>query len=134
MSDWLALFAVAAGVYLLECCTSVRSATTVCCRGLRSRVWQVARGTDLPGNHSGGAVLASPFHLTGSVVIPGDWPLSISPRGVANVPAAASYIDSRRSRFIDFKDVWTINSQLDEVRINGRPFIQASSSALAAHL
>ena len=135
MADWLALFAAAAALYLLECCAWVKAATTVCYRTpWQSRVWRVARGSDLPGNHRGGIAFVSPLRVSGSVTVPGDWPISISPEGVANIAATTTYVATSASRHIAFDSIKTVSRHLNQLLINGNAFAEASSAALAEHL
>ena len=133
MSEWTTLFVVAAALYVVECCVWAKSTGTVLYRSGWRRGWRVARGADLPGNFRGGLALADPFSWSGTVALAGEWPISISPSGVANV-APASGQNGSRSWHVRFEDIRRVDMQAGELRINGRRFARVSSPALAHHL
>ena len=134
MSEWTTLFVVAAGLYVIECCVWTKSTRTVLFRHCWRRVWRVARGADLPGNFRGGIALIDPVCWSGSVAIAGEWPVSISPTGLANVAPAGWESGSSGSRYVSFDSIRHVDTQAGEIRINGQMFARVSSSFLAHHL
>lgn len=134
MSEWTTLFVAAAGLYVIECCVWAKNTRTVLYRHCWRRVWRAARGADLPGNFRGGLALVDLIGWSGSVAVAGEWPVSISPTGLANVAPAGGGSGSSRSQYVPFDDIRHVETQPGEIRINGRIFARVSSPLLAHHL
>jgi hypothetical protein len=134
MSEWTTLFAVAAGLYVIECCVWTKSTRTVLYRHCWRRVWRAARGADLPGNFRGGIALVDPIRWSGAVATAGEWPFAISPKGLTNVAPAAGGGSVSRVCYVKFEEIRHVDTQPGEIRINGHTFARVSSSVLAHHL
>src|SRR5687768_3558968 len=103
MSEWILLGLVAAGLYLFECLAWIAATAVACVRAPARRRWTCASGTTLPGSERGGLVFSDPLTIRGNLVVCRQWPLAVSPEGVAGPvslgDAAASPEPVRYHRF-----------------------------------
>ena len=127
MADWLLLGLVAFGFYLYECCTWTPATVFACYRKPLRRGWAAASGEALPGNDAGGFALADPATLSGAVMHCSDWPVAISPEGVALDTAGAS-------EFWAFESLQSVSAYEKTVRFNGTAAFRAGSESLAFDL
>ena len=127
MADWLILGLFAFGFYLYECCTWTPATVFACCRKPLRRGWAAVSGDELPGNDAGGFALADPATLSGAVIHCSEWPVAISPEGVA-----LDTVDA--TEFWAFETVQSVSAYEKTVRFNGTTAFRAGSESLAHDL
>ena len=129
MSEWGALFAVAAALYLSECLVWVRPHVRLCYRQPFTGRWATAAGTELFRVGGRGVALASPFHFRGAAVICRP-DISVCPSGLSNTSDSTAIDGSQR--YWPFQDVKAFSTDEADLFINGEVFARLTSKRLAA--
>jgi hypothetical protein len=130
MAEWLLLWLVAVVLYLVECCSWVRSGAWCCFRSVRG--WRASSGSRLFGNDRGGIAFCHPLSQFGAILHCAEWPISISPGGIVHAPASQGHQESTPASW-SFEEITSVTSSLGDLRINGVS-IPAGSDTLAADI
>ena len=134
MADWVALFAIAAALYFIECLAWIEGPATACFAPVLRSSWICARGEDLPGNERGGLALLNPLRLTGSLVASSPWPFAMSPEGLSSFGSHPWTLAGAAPRALPFAEIQTVEASFGRILINGAPFVRVGSVMFAADL
>ena len=122
MSDLESLFLVVALLYLLECGTWIPRGGLAFVATLAGRA-RMATPSGFLSLRGGGLVWSNPLSLPGRLFRCGEWPVSVTPGGIA-----------APGRFLGFEDLSSIEPDGRTVLANGEPLATALSARHAAHL
>lgn len=134
MSDWLFLFLVSGGLYLLECLLSLRPRELAVYTPITAFNWRVARAEEWFGNDRLGLSIGNPFVLRGSLVVPKGLPFSLSPAGITNCPPDKMEAGGDAARYVSFASITDVRSRFEEVIINGERFATVRSADWAQRI
>ena len=130
MAEWLLLWLVAVVLYLVECCSWVRSGAWCCFRSVRG--WRASSGSRLFGNDRGGIAFCHPLSQSGAILHCAEWPISISPGGIVHASASQGNQESTPASW-SFEEITSVTSSLGDLKINGVS-IRVGSDTLAADI
>jgi hypothetical protein len=130
MAEWLLLWLVAVVLYLVECCSWVRSGAWCCFRSVQG--WRASSGSRLFGNDRGGIAFCHPLSQSGAILHCAEWPISISPGAIVHASASQGNQESTPASW-SFEEITSVTSSLGDLKINGVS-IPAGSDTLAADI
>lgn len=137
MSDAELILLILAGFYVVECCHWIRPGSML----LRSQLGEpcplriITSAAWLRNDHGG--LLLGNLLPCGHALAVGQWPLSLSPAGVATGPCqvlTADGLPDEPQRFMAWEDIKTVATEGSQITINGQPFARAASRVLAGRL
>lgn len=136
MNDLEHLALVLVGVYWLDCLVFVRRGTALLCRG-SGPVWQIKQPHETLGNQKGGLAWVTPlpvFPCSFTLALP---PCSFSKEGVLAWNALSIHPTTRGFQtglWFPWDQITSLQMEGSQIRINGKPFLNARSPHEALRL
>lgn len=136
MTELQLLLLVFALIYLWECVCWIKRGSVGFVTWIGRR-WRPVHPALLLGNQTGGFILAPPLPPLGTILVANQFPLSISPDAVLAYVAPCVNPGARPTqsgKLFKFDGIRKLEASGKKIRINGEPFLKASSGTLASHI